>query len=332
MKASSLLAILLALAPLSCWAQSLNSTGTGPTGGALTPDGKLPSGVLLVKGAWSSASDSETPLPESGSIVDNIYTNRYFGLSYPLPAEWIERSAGPPPSDSGRYGLTLLTPSAAYKGPGRGSILIAAQDLFFTPEPLAHTLDLLNYTKGHLQADYKLEQDLTDIKIAGRQFSSFAYWSPSTELHWRVLATEIRCHTVEFFFMNRDPQTLERLVQQASKMNLAAAGTTANQTDEPVCIRSYAIADNLIERMDPVFPEHRFNPVPVRIIIDKDGKVRHIHFLNAFPDQTEAITEALAHWKFKPYLRDGKPVEVETGIMFGRALQPAVAAPDKPKI
>ncbi|MGA8272917.1 MAG: energy transducer TonB, partial [Candidatus Sulfotelmatobacter sp.] len=71
-----------------------------------------------------------------------------------------------------------------------------------------------------------------------------------------------------------------------------------------------------------VFTEHRSNPVPVRIIIDKEGKIKHIHFLSAFPDQAKAITDALRQWKFKRYLRDGQPVEVETGIMFGRVSQP----------
>jgi len=39
--------------------------------------------------------------------------------------------------------------------------------------------------------------------------------------------------------------------------------------------------------------------------------------LSAFPDQARAITDALMQWKFKPYTREGKPVEVETGVMFG---------------
>jgi len=87
----------------------------------------------------------------------------------------------------------------------------------------------------------------------------------------------------------------------------------------PVCIKDYASSENILEKVDPVFAERRFNPVPVRIIIDKDGKVKHIHFLSAFPDQEKAITDALFQWRFRPFLRDGKPVEVETGILFGRA-------------
>ena len=87
----------------------------------------------------------------------------------------------------------------------------------------------------------------------------------------------------------------------------------------PVCIKDYAQGENVLERIDPVIAEHRFNPVPVRIIIDKEGKVKHVHFLSAFPDQAKAITDSLFQWRFRPYLRDGKRVEVETGIMFGRA-------------
>jgi hypothetical protein len=36
---------------------------------------KLPAGVILVKGAWASASDSVTPLPEGGRTNNNVYKN-----------------------------------------------------------------------------------------------------------------------------------------------------------------------------------------------------------------------------------------------------------------
>ena len=111
-----------------------------------------------------------------------------------------------------------------------------------------------------------------------------------------------------------------------NKMELPAeANPTAGRGggDVPVCIKDYANGENVIARADPVFTEHKFNAVPVRIIIDKEGKVKHIHFLSAFPDQAKAITDAFKQWKFKPYLRNRHPVEVETGIMFGRALRPA---------
>jgi hypothetical protein len=89
-----------------------------------------------------------------------------------------------------------------------------------------------------------------------------------------------------------------------------------------VCVKDFATGANVVARVDPIFSQAKFNLVPVRIIIDKKGKVKHIHFLSAFPDQAKAITDALGQWKFKPYVRDGIPLEVETGIIFGRAVRP----------
>ncbi len=173
-----------------------------------------------------------------------------------------------------------------------------------------------------MQADYNVELPPAQTKIAGHSFSFFAYWSPVAELHWYVLATQIRCHTVKLLLTSRDTKLLESLILDMNKMKLPAdAGDTLGKGggDVPVCIKDYADGKNLVERVEPVFTERNFNSVPVRIIIDKEGKVKHVHFISAFPDQAKAITDALGQWKFRPYLRNGQPVEVETGIMFGRA-------------
>jgi hypothetical protein len=246
-------------------------------------------------------------------------------MTYPLPTDWTEKYKGPPPSDSGRYVLAQIRPADTFKGPARGSILVTAEDLFFTTLPAANALELTNYEKNNLQADYKLELPPTQTKIAGRPFTLYAYWSPVAELHWYVLATQIRCHAVEMVLTSRDTKLLENLVLDMNRMKLPedANPTNAGGGAFPVCVKDYARGENLITRVEPIFSEHRFNPVPVRIIIDKEGKVKHIHFLSAFPDQAKAITDALHQWKFKPYLRGGQPAEVETGIMFGRAAYPA---------
>jgi hypothetical protein len=194
--------------------------------------------------------------------------------------------------------------------------------MFFTPLPVATAWQLVNYTKDRLQSDYQPEPNPVELQTGGRSFASFAYWSPVAQLHWYVLATEIRCHTVEFVFMNREPMTLAIVIQQTSNLKLPNESSPTQGIggdDVPVCIKDYASDGTVIERVDPVFSQPRLNPVPVRIIIDKRGRVKHIHFLSAFPDQRQAIGDALSGWRFKPYLRNGQPVEVETGIMFGRA-------------
>ncbi|HXW89237.1 MAG TPA: hypothetical protein VEK33_01695 [Terriglobales bacterium] len=290
--------------------------------------------MILVKGAWSSASDSTTPVPEGGSVTDNVFTNAYFGITYRLPNDWTEKYTGPPPSESGRYVLAQIQRPDDYKGPSRGNILITAQDLFFTSQPTTNALELTAYEKENLQSDYKLEPPPTAGKIAGRLFTSFAYWSPVAEMHWYILGTEIRCHAVQFILTSRDTKLLKSLVDDMNKMELpveASPDKGEGGGASPVCIKGYANDENLIARVDPILTEHRFTSVPVRIIIDKNGKVRHIHFLSAYPDQTKVIMDALAEWKFKPYLKDGQPVEVETGIIFGRPqIAPAPTKGRKP--
>ncbi len=295
----------------------------------------MPKNVIVVKGAWSSEDDQSVPVPENATLTEGVFRDPYFGITYSLPRKWIEKYPGPPPSDSGRYVLAEISRPDSYNGEARGNILITAQDLFFSSTTASNAVEMVTYTKDHLQPDYKLEGESTKTVIDGHAFETLSYWSPIAQLHWHVLATEIRCHAVEFVFMNRDPNTLANTVQQAAMMKLPGNANpegSAGGGGFPVCIKNYAQGENVLQRVDPFFSEVRFNPVPVRIIISKNGKVKHLHFLSAFPDQTSAITEALRQWKFKPYLQDGKPVEVETGIMFGRAPHPAapsrrIAAP-----
>jgi hypothetical protein len=293
---------------------------------------RVPSGVIVVKGAWSSASDSLTPVPEGGTVTGNVFSDPYFGMTFTLPRDWTQKYQGPPPSDTGRYVLAQLRPADGYKGPNRGNILITAQDLFFTPLPTANSRELTAYEKDNLRSSYRLERPLSEIEIAGRTFTFFAYWSPVAELHWYVLATEIRCHAVEFVLTSRDTTLLASMVRDMSRMKLPAGANPAGGGGGgpfPICIKDYAKGPNLISRVDPILTEHRSTAVPVRIIIGARGEVKHIHFLSAFPDQQQVIADALLRWRFKPYLQNGRPVEVETGIMFGRAppaLRPARAS------
>jgi len=279
----------------------------------------VPSGVILVKGAWASASDATTPVPEGGAIANTVYTNAYFGLTYPLSRDWVEKYDGPPPSDSGYYVLAQLEPRDTSNGHIRGSLVITAADLFFSPTRADNALQFVDFTRTHLQADYKVTRAPTQLTLAGHPFVRFDYFSAVAGLHWYVLATQIRCHIVQFVFTSRDVSLLERLLEGM------AAGKLADD-EVPVCIKDYASPGNILERVDPVLAGRKFNPIPVRVIIDREGKVKHTHVLSAFPEQSQAIMDALQRWKFKPYLRNGRPAEVETGIMFGHATENGVNA------
>jgi hypothetical protein len=302
------IAVLLIASP-SAVAQLLNGPTTPPpqapppSDAPVTAPDKIPPNTIIVKGAEPSASDRSTPVPEDGRVSKNIYNNRYLGITLPLPSDWTEAYKGPPPSDSGNYVLAQLIPAASFKGPVKGTVLISAQDMFFTLNPAHNAMEMITFSKEHLPSYYQVEHPPAQVTIAGRSFIRFDYKSPAAGLHWYVLATQIRCHTVKFVFTSQDTRLLDTLIENMSRMEMRA--------DAPACIANYAVPANLVYKVDPILTDHRFNAVPVRMIIDKNGRVKHVHVISAFPDQAQIVTDALLQWTFKP-----KGVEVETGIMF----------------
>lgn len=315
-----LILFMIVLASIACWSQS--SKPAPPASPASQQSNKVPAGAILVRGAVPSATGSETPVPENGAIANNVYTNEYFHLSYPIPSGWHEEFKGPPPSDHGYYVLAELRPVNSANDQISGTILIQAQDLFFTLSPTSNVAELIRHIKETLRPEYKVERQPAEIRIANRPFIRFDYVAPAAGLHFYVLATEARCHALEFVFTSRDAVLLEKLIRQMD-------GIKFTDGNSPVCIGNYAGGNNLTYKVDPALKDRRFNPIPARIIVGKEGKVKHIHFISAFPDQAAIIQPALLQWTFKPYLQNGQASEVETGIVFGR-LQAAPAKPASP--
>src|SRR2546429_282282 len=80
--------------------------------------------------------------------------------------------------DSGLYVLAQLTPDAGAKSPLKGTVLITAQDMFFSLTPTHSALDLVNFSRKHLPDYYEVERAPAELKIAGHDFVRFDYKSP----------------------------------------------------------------------------------------------------------------------------------------------------------
>src|SRR6185312_14913203 len=199
---------------------------------------KLPTDVILVKGAVPGSNDPSIPMPEGGSIANNIYSNNYFSLSYSLPTGFAQKFTGPPPSDTGYYVLTQLEPKPQFEAAAAGSVLVSAQDLFFGLVPANSALELINFRRDKLGADFKIEKQPTEVKLGTHSFIRFDYMSPAAELHWYTLATEVRCHAVVFQFTSRDSELLESMIRQMDKAGLF--GQSSRGATAPVCIRNFA--------------------------------------------------------------------------------------------
>jgi hypothetical protein len=278
------------------------------------PDVVLPKNQILVKGATPASSDSTTPLPEQGAVTAGNYLNRYFGLAYPVPAGWTKQADGPPPSDGGSYVLSQFAIYDDKQERVRANVLLTAQDLFFSAVPAGSGAELVHALRDSLQSNFVVEPGPAEVTINGRTFTRLGYTAPVAGLHWRILSTDVRCHALRFTFTGTDTKLLDSAERAFSKLDLPAPGNEAS-----VCIPGYASGENVVEKTEPHLAGHRFNTIPLRILIDAEGRVKHVHVLSAFPEQTDEILAAVKTWRFKPYLQDGKPAEVETGMVFGLA-------------
>jgi TonB family protein len=75
----------------------------------------------------------------------------------------------------------------------------------------------------------------------------------------------------------------------------------------------------LLRKVAPLYPplarQARIQgTVVLSIVINKDGEVRDTKLVSGHPMLAPAATEAVKQWRYKPYISDDKPVEVETVV------------------
>lgn len=253
---------------------------------------------------------SQIPLPEDGKVSGRIYVNDYFDLSYPLAEGWTEGLRGPDPSDSGYYVLSELVPQSEPSA----TILITAQDMFFASKPHGTVAELVgDFRQAMSQVDgMRIDREPTEVKVADRLLYRIDF--SGVGLYRATFTTEIRCHAVSFNVTARDPELLADLAATVDK--LSSARKRDSGSPAPLCIENYAMPENLVRRVEPVPVGPKFMSIPVRIIVDTEGGVKHVHVIRASPEQRKSIEDALRQWKFKPYRLNERAVEIETGLVF----------------
>jgi len=157
--------------------------------------------------------------------------------------------------------------------------LIAAQDLFFTLTTARNALELINYTKDKIERGLPSGKQPKLVTIASRSFVRFDYVSPvGRSLRWHRPWGVGNAHN-PLPYVHRLHQPDTKLVEKSHPGNeqdeLARGGGApfrGDGGDFPVCVKDYASSENVMERVDPIFTERRFNPFPVRIIINQKAR------------------------------------------------------------
>ena len=114
-------------------------------------------------------------------------------------------------------------------------------------------------------------------------------------------------------------------------MMFAALAASQDAPSVPIQVPPDSVPTLLLRKVAPVYPplarQARIQgTVILSIVINQDGEVRDTKLLSGHPMLALAAIEAVKQWRYKPYVSDGKPVEVETIVRVGFRM------PDGPEI
>jgi TonB family protein len=87
----------------------------------------------------------------------------------------------------------------------------------------------------------------------------------------------------------------------------------------PARITSNLSPGSLLYRVEPVYPKiaaiiRAHGVVKLHAIIATDGTIQSLNVIDGPPLLAEAAREAVRQWRYRPYILNGRPVEVETMI------------------
>ncbi len=85
------------------------------------------------------------------------------------------------------------------------------------------------------------------------------------------------------------------------------------------------MATLLIKKVPPEYPpearkKHIQGTVILHVVISQQGDVAEVSVVSGDPMLTESAIEAAKQWKYRPYLLNGNPVEVETQFQLNFVL------------
>ena len=105
----------------------------------------------------------------------------------------------------------------------------------------------------------------------------------------------------------------------SSTSSVAAVPSLTKPTPQRVRVSQGVSKGLLIYRTEPTYPPlarqaHIQGVVVLTAVVDKDGNIQNLQVESGHPMLAPAAIEAVKHWRYKPFLLSGQPVEVETTV------------------
>jgi protein TonB len=88
---------------------------------------------------------------------------------------------------------------------------------------------------------------------------------------------------------------------------------------------SHMMVGNLIYRVQPIYPPlaraaRVQGQVMIRAVISRNGTIENLQTISGHPMLVRAALDAVLQWRYRPYILNGDPVEVETQVTVNFSL------------
>jgi TonB family protein len=291
---------------------------------------------LFLLSTLSSAQPSAALKPDSGAFTNGAYSNDYFRFTYTVGEGWyinqdlMTQGANSTTKLAGHFLLMVLDRHTG--GPMRERVLMMADDA----NVYRSFKSAADYAAKFLDAQVKGQhmervRDVFPTEHAGRTFYCGEFNEPYSggALHKAFVATERSGFLLSWSFVASSAEELDVLLQSLGEIRFAPqvageatkAAENATSSIPPKRIRiSQMVLDGYIsEKPIPPYPdEARKNRIQglvrLHVLISGTGRLEKADVLEGDPVLSRAALDGVRYWRFRPYLLNGEPVEVDSQI------------------
>lgn len=110
-------------------------------------------------------------------------------------------------------------------------------------------------------------------------------------------------------------QAIQMLVRSITPANVSGPPTVSHK---PIPI-SHLDEGFLVHKVQPIYPQNAIvarieGTVVLAAVIDSRGRITELHAVSGHPFLVPAAINAVKQWRYKPYILNNSPVEVETQL------------------
>jgi TonB family protein len=262
-----------------------------------------------------------------GSTEGHIYTNESLNLAWEFPSDWTIASDAPKQLDVESQTLLRFLPS----GPGSPEYFqLGVSDESQYESTIKDHLAEKGWEAVQGQGYYTLG--------GGIPAHRYNFQSKNTPTQYLSLLAGPRLgHIVVIAITAASTDRTNELIKAALNMKVRPDWPLQAENDAmppgppPARVRvSSKVSQSLClcgGELQPIYPAiakkaHIQGPVNILAHIDKNGAIKNLYVEDGNPLLIQAALKAVSRWKYKPYLLNGQPTEVETQIVVNFTLQP----------